>query len=156
MKSCLAGADEQALLSIYKAAAKEKLATGTFTSSSHLKFNERAMTMFRFIKLFALKNCPISCVSDDDLRDLSENNVRIKETMLKLVEIFEAKIEAEMQQAKGAIIYNGWTYSSMRYMAEFAVYMRELSAYRSGMLFKENALACPVRLLRRTTSRAHL
>ncbi len=41
--------------------------------ASYLKFNMREMTMFRFMKLVALKNYPISCVSDDDLRDLSEN-----------------------------------------------------------------------------------
>ncbi len=149
LKYCLTGGDEHALLSIYKAAMKEKLVMRKFTSSSYLKCNKREMTIFRFRKLVALKNYPISCVSDDDLRDLSECIVRIciqsfKETMFKLVGIFEAKIQAKVQQSKGAIMYEGWTSNTMHCMGLFAVYMGELSVYRSGMLFKEKELASPL------------
>ncbi len=54
--------------------------------------------------------------------------------MFNLVEIVEDKMQAEMQQSKGCIMYEWWTPSSMQYMALFAVYMPEVSVYRSGML----------------------
>ncbi len=116
--SWISWGDEQALLSIYKAAVKTNLVTGKFTSLFFLTFNKRAMNMFRLVKFVALKNYPISCVLDDDLRDFSETNVPIciqsfKETMFKLLGIFEAKIQVEMQQSRGAIMYDGWTSSSM-------------------------------------------
>ncbi len=45
-----------------------------------------------------------------------------------------------MMQSKGAVMYDVWTSNTMHYVGVFAVYMSEVSVYRSKMLFVEKEL----------------
>ncbi len=64
--------------------------------------------------------------------------------MFTIVEIVESKIEADMEQTKGAVIYDGWTNNSTHFMGIFAVYMRKISIFRNSMVQYEKELACPL------------
>lgn len=60
------------------------------------------------------------------------------------MEIVELKIKSEIQQQKGAIIYDGSMNTSTLYMGVFAVYMRDVSYVRNSAIFNGQELSSPL------------
>ncbi len=72
--------------------------------------------------------------------------------MFKLFEIVEPQIKDEMNTAKGAVMYDGWTHNSIHYLGVFAVYMRTVAVFKNGFMSSESELALPLLAARSSAS----
>lgn len=109
--------------------------------------------VYDFIRLVALKNVPLSCVEDKKFRPFNKHTVNIgkrtiSEVMFQLVELLEHKITEGVSGARGALMFDGWTHKSMRYIELYLVYCTpvtycEASSTKSKLEPHDTLIAVP-------------
>ena len=105
--------------------------------------------MYSYIRYVVLRSQPISSVEDPGVRSFCKHDVEFsrkvfKETLFKLVELVEKAIRREMEETRGALLHDGWSYNSTHFVGILAAYNREVSVVRNGRVGTERILYCPL------------
>lgn len=105
--------------------------------------------MYTYMKLIVQKSLPLNYVECPIFRAFSGSNIKFgvklfKETLFKVVELVEKKIEEGMKGSRGYILYDGWSDNSMHYAETFGVYCREIQVMEQGQVKQKFVLSSPL------------
>ena len=83
--------------------------------------------VYAYLKLVINKHLPLSIIESQEFRNVSKYSVsmsieRFTNIIFALVELVEKKIGNEMQDTKGAILFDGWSTNDMHFTAIIASY----------------------------------
>ena len=101
--------------------------------------SERENSIISYVSYIVLENCPFSIVTSKTYRRFNKYQCAvtvetIQETLLKLVELVELRIAKEMENTKGALLFDGWSKRGVHYVALIASYMKEISVRRGNIM----------------------
>ena len=132
LKSCIASANKEALLEVYKEKRKRSESNiGSFMSNPVVsKASDKDIKLHDLVQFIVKKYLPISVVEDKAYCDHAFKNYQYKfsckyvsKVMLCLTELVEAMIAKEINVTKkGSILYNDWTKHGIHYIAIYACY----------------------------------
>ena len=138
LRSCYAKGKPQfeqncVIQELHKSALEEfRKKRGSITShfqSGNLSEYDR--TVRAYLNIIVMRVLLLSCVEWTEMRSLLRYNCAvcrktISETIFKLVELVENRIALELEETRGAVLYDGWTVNSMHYVALVASYCTKM------------------------------
>lgn len=103
---------------------------GTMLSNANVSaVTKYDLAMHAYIRLIVMKSVPLSCVEDPDFRHFCKYDETIcrrtvTNVLFELVKLVEDRIKLEMRGTMGALMFDGWTRSSMHYVGVYASYTK--------------------------------
>ena len=103
---------------------------------------ERAVSAY--LRLIIRHLLPLSIMESQELRELSKYSTTIStriimDTIIKLVELVEKRVQEDLSGTRGALFYDGWTSkSNMNYVALVASYSTDTFVRKNGTETKES------------------
>jgi hypothetical protein len=103
----------------------------TMLLKGHQLSSPRECDVYEWIKWIALRNQPLAEVDDPvtrkAMRYSSICSKTLRKYMLQLVPLIQSNIKEAMANTQIALVFDGWTSSSVHYAAVFAIYDKDVS-----------------------------
>lgn len=138
LKACYGKGEDQSeqdkkLKTLYEKARKETAEAGR-TSLSHFatqSSSEYDKAMFSYINVIVNKNLPIHFVQDPVIRQIHKFDVHIcrytlNRVIIELVKLVESKIEKEINENRGSVLFDAWSAADIHYVAVMASFCRKI------------------------------
>ena len=111
------------------------------------KLSDREETINTYVRLIVITSARFSIIDSHEYRRALRHNVAVtpetvKITIMKLVELVEIRIKKELENTKGAVLFDDWTKRSVNYVALIASYMKDVtSGGQNAVVRQEQRLA---------------
>ena len=84
------------------------------------------------MRMVVLKNLPLYFITDNDVRQFCKYDTKISpqiliDTIFKVMELVEEKIQEEISGTKGSILFDGWTCNDIHYVCVLLTYMNKFN-----------------------------
>jgi len=99
--------------------------------------SEYEQAMHGYLRLIVMKNLPLASIEDAEFRAFSKFKEHIghhtlQAVIFKLVELVESRIAKEIENTKGAVMYDGWTSNNTHFIGVFLSYCSKISVRING------------------------
>lgn len=139
-----AGEQEGVLQGMYAEAQKATESAGG-TISAHFKsdtLSDYECAINSYVHWIILENCPFTIISSPVYRRFNQfqsevSAATVQDTIIKLVELVEKRIEREMKDTKGALLFDGWSKRGVHYVAIMASYMQGVPVKKRDVVATE-------------------
>jgi len=110
-----------------------------------ITMNEHEKGIYAYLRYLILNNVPIAHIESMELRHLSRFKARISQEhlvkiILALVELVELKIGIEIQDKKGALMYDGWECRGTHYIGVFLLYTGSQEVIKNKIVVEEHVV----------------
>ena len=114
--------------------------------SSHFKsdtLSELEKSINSWVRLIIIESCPFSIVTSKEFRRFNRYTAdvgieTVQQTIIKMVELVELRIQKEMEKTKGAIMFDGWSKRGVHYVAMVASYVQEVPVKKRDVVCTEH------------------